>query len=155
MFLSQERWDQIKRDQRSTVSAQMLLNPSAGNEATFQPAWLRNYDVIPAVMNVYIMCDPSKGTGERSDRTAIVVIGVDQGGNKYLLDGVRHRMKLTARWEFIKSFRRKWQAHHHASSIRSRCILDRPKHREYAPCGSQELYGRPVCRVRTQSNAPS
>jgi len=155
VFLTQERWEQIKRDQRSTVSAQMLLNPSAGNEATFQPAWLRNYDVIPTVMNVYIMCDPSKGTGERSDRTAIVVIGVDQGGNKYLLDGVRHRMKLTARWEFIKSFRRKWQAHHHASSIRSRCILDRPKHREYAPCGSQELYGRPVCRVRTQSNAPS
>lgn len=111
VFLSQERWDQIKRDQRSTVSAQMLLNPSAGNEATFQPVWLRNYDVIPAVMNVYIMCDPSKGTGERSDRTAIVVIGVDQGGNKYLLDGVRHRMKLTDRWEFIKSFKRKWEAH--------------------------------------------
>jgi hypothetical protein len=111
VFLTQERWEQIKRDQRSTVSAQMLLNPSAGNEATFQPAWLRNYDVIPAVMNVYIMCDPSKGTGERSDRTAIVVIGVDQGGNKYLLDGVRHRMKLTARWEFIKSFKRKWEAH--------------------------------------------
>jgi hypothetical protein len=118
MFLSQERWDQIKRDQRSTVSAQMLLNPSAGNEATFQPAWLRNYDVIPAVMNVYIMCDPSKGTGERSDRTAIVVIGVDQGGNKYLLDGVRHRMKLTARWEFIKSFKRKWEAHSGVQMVR-------------------------------------
>jgi hypothetical protein len=118
VFLSQERWHQIKRDQRSTVSAQMLLNPSAGNEATFQPAWLRNYDVIPAVMNVYIMCDPSKGTGERSDRTAIVVIGVDQGGNKYLLDGVRHRMKLTARWEFIKSFKRKWEAHSGVQMVR-------------------------------------
>jgi hypothetical protein len=33
VFLTQERWEQIKRDQRSTVSAQMLLNPSAGNEA--------------------------------------------------------------------------------------------------------------------------
>jgi hypothetical protein len=64
VFLTQERWEQIKRDQRSTVSAQMLLNPSAGNEATFQPTWLRNYDVIPAVMNVYIMCDPSKGSGD-------------------------------------------------------------------------------------------
>src|SRR5919204_601634 len=118
VFLSQERWEQIKRDQRSTVSAQMLLNPSAGNEATFQPAWLRNYDVIPAVMNVYIMCDPSKGTGDRSDRTAIVVIGVDQGGNKYLLDGVSHRMKLTARWEFIKSFKRKWEAHSGVQMVR-------------------------------------
>jgi hypothetical protein len=100
------------------ISAQMLLNPSAGNEATFQPAWLRNYDVIPAVTNVYIMCDRSKGTGERSDRTAIVVIGVDQGGNKYLLDGVRRRMKLTARWEFIKSFKRKWEAHSGVQIVR-------------------------------------
>jgi hypothetical protein len=41
-------------DQRSTVSAQMLLNPSAGNEATFQPAWLRNYDVIPAAYHATV-----------------------------------------------------------------------------------------------------
>ena len=32
VFLTQERWEQIKRDQRSTVSAQMLLNPSAGSQ---------------------------------------------------------------------------------------------------------------------------
>ena len=52
VFLSQERWDQLKNDQRSTVSAQMLLNPIAGTEATFSSLWLRSYDVIPAVMNV-------------------------------------------------------------------------------------------------------
>jgi hypothetical protein len=115
VFLSQERWDQIKRDQRSTVSAQMLLNPSAGNEATFQPgmaAQLRRHPCGDERL------PPSKGTGERSDRTAIVVIGVDQGGNKYLLDGVRHRMKLTARWEFIKSFKRKWEAHSGVQMVR-------------------------------------
>jgi hypothetical protein len=47
-----------------------------------------------------------------------VVIGVDQGGNKYLLDGVRHRMKLTDRWEFIKSFKRKWEAHSGVQMVR-------------------------------------
>ena len=57
------------------------------------------------------MCDPPKGTGERLAPHRHVVIGVDQGGNKYLLDGVRHRMKLTARWGLLKSLKRKWEAH--------------------------------------------
>ena len=102
VFLSNERWDQLKNDQRSTVSAQLLLNPIAGDEATFSSLWLRPYEVIPAVLNVYIMVDPSLGNTQRSDRTAISVIGVDQGGNKYLLDGVCHRMKLSDRWDYIK-----------------------------------------------------
>ncbi len=108
VFLSQERWEQIKNDQRSTVSAQMLQNPLAGTEATFNLTYLRGYEVIPEVLNVYIMVDPSKGKGERSDRTAIAVVGIDPTGNKYLLDGVRHRMKLSERWSLIKSFRTKW-----------------------------------------------
>ena len=79
MFLSQERWNQLKNDQRSTVSAQQLLNPIASDEATFSSLWLTAYDVIPAVMNVYVLVDPSMGETERSDRTAIAVIGIDQG----------------------------------------------------------------------------
>jgi hypothetical protein len=111
VFLPQERWDQLKNDQRSTVSAQLLLNPIAGDEATFSSLWLTPYDVIPAVMNVYVLVDPSMGVTERSDRTAIAVIGIDQGSNKYLIDGVRHRMKLSERWAYIKQFKRKWERH--------------------------------------------
>jgi hypothetical protein len=62
-------------------------------------------------MNVYILVDPSKGKGERSDRTAIAVIGIDKGGNKYLLDGYCHRMQLSQRWEYIKALKRKWETH--------------------------------------------
>lgn len=111
VLLTQEQWEKIRRDQRSIVSAQMLLNPIASGEATFQSTWLRTYDVIPAVMNVYIMVDPSKGAGQRSDRSAIPVIGIDQGGNKYLLDGVCHRMKPSERWEWIKQLKRRWERH--------------------------------------------
>jgi hypothetical protein len=111
VFLPQERWDQLKNDQRSTVSAQMLLNPIAGDDATFSSLWLTPYEVIPAVMNVYVLVDPSMGATERSDRTAIAVIGIDQGSNKYLLDGVCHRMKLSERWDYIKQFKHKWESH--------------------------------------------
>src|SRR6266446_1317791 len=86
VFLSAARWEEVKSAQRSTVSAQMLLNPVAGSEATFKAQWFRPYEVRPARMNVYMMCDPSMGTAHRSDRTAIAVIGVDQAGNNYLLD---------------------------------------------------------------------
>lgn len=109
VLLSPERWAEIKRDQRSTVSAQMLLNPIAGTEATFRGEYLRTYDVIPAVMNVYIMVDPSKGRTQRSDRTAIAVVGMDPGGNKYLLDGVCHRMKLAERMNWMIRLKEKWQ----------------------------------------------
>lgn len=110
VFLSEDRWEEIKQHQRSTVSAQMLLNPVAGNEATFRSVWFKTYEIVPAVLNVYITIDPSKGVlnTQRSDRTAIAVIGVDQAGNKYFLDGVCHRMKLSDRWMFIKQLYYRW-----------------------------------------------
>jgi hypothetical protein len=112
VLLSRENWERIKRDQGTkTVSAQMLLNPLAGSEATFSATWFMNYEVIPSLLNVYVLIDPSKGKGPRSDRTAIAVIGIDQGGTKYLLDGACHRMKLSERWEFMKAMKRKWEGH--------------------------------------------
>lgn len=118
VFLTQEKWDQVKLAQQSTVNAQMLLNPLAGTESTFRTRMLRHYDVVPSVLNVYILCDPSKGRGARSDRTAIAVIGVDVGGNKYLLDGVCHRMKLSERWRLIKQFESKWRNHPGVQMVR-------------------------------------
>jgi hypothetical protein len=118
VMLSQKRWDEVKLAQRNTVNAQMLLNPLAGNESTFSPLSLRHYDVIPTVMNVYIMVDPSKGKTKRSDRTAIAVVGIDIGGNKYLLDGYCHRMKLSRRYELICQLRDKWTAHPGVQHVR-------------------------------------
>lgn len=111
IMLSPERWAEIKNAQRSTVNAQMLLNPIAGNESTFSTLSFRHYDTIPSILNVYIMVDPSKGKTKRSDRTAIAVIGIDVGGNKYLLDGYCHRMKLSRRWALVKQLKKKWEDH--------------------------------------------
>ena len=111
VFLSPEMLRKVRNDQRSTFSAQMLLNPIAGQEATFRTVWLKSYDILPAVMNIYIIVDPSKGKTQRSDRTAIPVIAMDGGGNKYLVDGYCHRMKLSERLQRIEELERKWRRH--------------------------------------------
>jgi hypothetical protein len=108
VFLTQERWEQVKSTQRSTVSAQMLLNPVAGQEQMFRIEWARGYEVRPSTLNVYIMGDPSKGKNKTSDRTAIAVVGVDASNNRYLLDGVCHRMSQSERWRWLKTLYRKW-----------------------------------------------
>jgi hypothetical protein len=118
VLMQQEEWDKVRTAQRSTANAQMLLNPLAGNENTFSTTGFRHYDVIPTVMNVFIMIDPSKGKSKRSDRTAIAVVGIDVGGNKYLLDGYCHRMKLSRRWELISQLKHKWSDHPGVEALR-------------------------------------
>jgi hypothetical protein len=110
VFLSEEEWAQKKRDQPSQIAAQFLQNPAAGQDSSFKAEWLASYEVRPLVLNVYILVDPSKGSpNRRSDRTAIAVIGVDTRGNRFLLDGYCHRMKLNERWERIKQLKAKWE----------------------------------------------
>lgn len=109
VFLTQEAWDEKKKTQLSTLAAQMLQNPLSGKERTFQPKWLRGWEVRPATMNVYILCDPSRGRTSTSDRTAMAVIGIDRASNKYLLDGFCHRMTLSERWDHLKHLHKKWK----------------------------------------------
>lgn len=108
VFLSQEEWEKKKRTQRSTLAAQMLQNPLSGKERRFPGEWFTPWFVRPAIMNVYIMADPSRGKSSTSDRTAIAVVGLDSAGNKYLLDGFCHRMKLSQRWDALKHLHKKW-----------------------------------------------
>lgn len=109
IFLTDTEWDAKKKAQPTQISAQFLQNPLAGRDQSFQADWLKSYMVRPRTLNIYILCDPSKGTpNRRSDRTAIAVIGIDAGGNKYLLDGYRHRMKLPERWKCLKTLHKKW-----------------------------------------------
>lgn len=111
VFLPAHVWTDKKRKQTiSTLAAQMLQNPAAGNNAIFQKDWLRFMDIRPATLNIYILCDPASSKKKGSDRTAIPVIGLDAAGNRWLVDGYHHRMGLAERYQRIKELRKVWMS---------------------------------------------
>jgi phage terminase large subunit-like protein len=112
VFLPQQACDKKKKNQPPSVLAcQMLQNPAAGAQAMFDLRDLRSYDVRPYTLNVSITCDPASSKKKGSDYTAIIVWGVDAAGNKYLLDGYHHKMRLNQRWTALSSLHRYWSKH--------------------------------------------
>lgn len=92
----------------ASKNCQMLQNPIAGQQAMFDVTDLQEYEVRPATLNVYILVDPARSMKKGSANTAIAVIGVDSARNKYLLDGLNHRMDLKRRWEAVRGMRKEW-----------------------------------------------
>jgi hypothetical protein len=109
IFLSQEAWDKKLNDESTfTIACQQLQNPSAGGEQEFKPEWLRNYEIRPKNLNVYILGDYAGSKKAGSSNTALLVVGVDHAMNKYILDGVCHKLSLTERWITLRNLRRRW-----------------------------------------------
>ena len=104
---NEQQIDVLKKDTR-VYSAQYGQNPRANDNSIFLPTYFRHYEVRPRTMNIAIIVDPSGGRTRRSDRTAMPVIGVDSNGNKFLLDGYCHRMKLSDRWDHVKRLWSRW-----------------------------------------------
>ena len=110
VFLEKERWEEIKKTTSTyTVACQQLLNPIAGSDIAFKEEWWNQWEIRPYTLNAYIMCDAAHSRKRESNRTAIAVVGVDANYNKFLLDGMCHRLSLSGRWEYIKSLRTKWK----------------------------------------------
>ena len=109
VFLSPAAWaDKRLKQSEAVIACQQLQNPAAGTQAMFSKDWLKFIDIRPSTLNVYIMCDPANSKKKESDNTAFAVVGVDAAGNRYLLDGFRHKMGLKERWEALRGLRRVW-----------------------------------------------
>lgn len=109
VFLTEETWEDKKKNNSDAVLAcQYLQNPAAGQQAMFDKMDLRFTDIRPSTLNVYIMVDPAGSKKKDSCNTAITVVGVDYARNKFLLDGMCHRMNLKERWTNLKNIRRHW-----------------------------------------------
>jgi hypothetical protein len=109
VLLTPAQWAKKKIDQGpQTIACQQLQNPIAGQQAMFDVTDLQEFEVRPATLNIYILVDPARSMKKGSANTAIAVIGIDSARNKYLLDGVNHRMNLSDRWAAVKDMRRIW-----------------------------------------------
>ena len=119
VLFSKAEWARRVRDQgEATISCQMLQNPLGGQQRMFDVEDLRQYEIRPQTLMVYILCDPGRSKKTDSDNTAFAVIGMDYAGNKYLLDGYRHKMDLMERWAAMKNLYGKWSKAHGIQGVR-------------------------------------
>lgn len=75
-------------------SSQYLNDPVPEEAATFKRSWFVYYepeDARGAILNKFLLIDPALSLSKDADYTAMVVIGVDQYNNIYILDIVRAR----------------------------------------------------------------
>lgn len=109
VLFTQEHWEEKKKNQlESTLACQMLCNPMAGQQRMFSVEDLQVYEVRPMTLMVYLLVDPARSVKRDSANTAMVVLGVDAAANKYLLDGVDHKMDLMDRWRWMRDLWAKW-----------------------------------------------
>jgi len=109
VLLSRQRLDELLREQGTFVfSCQQLLRPKDDTSQHFSLEWIRRYELRPEILNVAVLVDPANSKKRDTSNTAMAVIGVDTAHNKYLLDGVCHKMSLTERWKMLKTLRNKW-----------------------------------------------
>lgn len=111
VLLTQEALDTKRRKQgRYTFACQMLLNPIASGLQGFSRDWERFYaEVNWNRQNRVLLVDPSSGKKKNSDRTAMVVIGLGEDRNYYILDIVRDRLNLKQRAQMLFRLHRKWR----------------------------------------------
>ena len=113
VLLSRERLAEKRRDMGNyTFACQMLQNPVADEAQGFRREWVCYYDPADGRMagcNKYLIVDPASEKKRGSDYTAIVVVGLGQDGNYYLIDAIRDRLNLTQRASEVMRMHRKYR----------------------------------------------
>lgn len=86
----------------ATFGTQMLLDPSIANNRYFLPEWVKYYNGEGwETMNRYIVVDPASSKDKKSDYTVMLVLGLGKDGNYYIIDGVRDRLNLSERTNWL------------------------------------------------------
>jgi predicted phage terminase large subunit-like protein len=108
-----EKIQELKRRLSPYIFAcQYELNPTADSKRRFSGR-LVYYNQPPAALDYVILCDPAGGFKEKRehnpDYTAMGVVGRDELGNEYFIDGLYDRIDLHTRmarlFQFVKKYR--------------------------------------------------
>jgi hypothetical protein len=111
VFFSVAEWEKKKRTQlEKDIACQLLCDPQQGHQRMFNVNDLQVYEVRPLTLMGYLLIDPARSMKKDSANTAMVVLGIDAAGNKYLLDGVDHKMDLMDRWRWMRDLWHKWKS---------------------------------------------
>lgn len=111
VYFTQEEWNKrLLKNTDGDIACQYMQNPLSGEQSMFDIADLQVYEVRPETLAVYVLCDPARSKKKGSANTAIIVVGLDYAGNKYLLDGFNHKMDLQERWENFARMYLRWKA---------------------------------------------
>ena len=111
VYLPPEKLKEKRRDMGPAVfGTQMLLDPSIANNRYFMPEWVKYYDGSGwETMNRYLIVDPASSKEKRSDYTVMIVLGLGKDGNYYIVDGIRDRLNLSERTNFLFSLHEQYR----------------------------------------------
>jgi predicted phage terminase large subunit-like protein len=77
--------------------------------ARVKSEWIRYTQMVPVRLRISIGVDLAISEKTEADYTAIVVLGLDDDGNVYVLDAIRDRCSFHQQQEMIKNMARKWE----------------------------------------------
>lgn len=110
VYLSKDEWEDIKKGDPYQVACDYLLNPISSATAVFDVRLIKKFENTRP-LDVFILVDPADSKGEHSDRTCMIVVGVDQSFNQYILDGIIDKLDIGERWTALKTLHKKWDAY--------------------------------------------
>lgn len=85
----------LREEGWSHFSSQYMNDPVPEEDAIFKRDWFRYYiqdDIRGKLMNKFLLIDPAISQSKEADYTAMVVVGVDEYRNVFILDIIRSRL---------------------------------------------------------------
>jgi len=107
---TKEGLEQLRDEMGSyQFASQIMLNPIDPSQMVFKPNWVQYYSKKPDLMHYYLFVDPANTKKKRSDYTAMMVVGIDEHNNWYIVDIIRDKLNVQERVDAVFELANKWK----------------------------------------------